>query len=366
MKYIVKWCKNDSPVVEQLPASGKTGTRIIIRKLNKRRFDHLMKEKEIKKFRFVSLKPYNSETHIPDIQLFIDGKKINDIFRLKDIVNHKIKVCYEYNKSTKILKFQYKTLKEESKADREIKRKKINNEVLILDLSKPNDSIYDKIQEHFKFDYSKKDSKRLKYILDEDIFKISESWPSFKSEYWIGEGVKSSQLKEFGHGVKLYVNNYALYDYLNPEFDWLELSNISDTYVTSAFKLRNVLGYVNFIEFDENIEELEISDERGGFLESTALEYIMLGIRDFITRLAININVVMRSSDFDVSTDSIKDKVSDESLKIVKSATSTHEDDSNISFKEFESYNNKIEKNFDKSIDRNEEEKERKVALKKF
>ncbi|MEK3889803.1 ATP-binding protein [Bacillus sp. FSL K6-3431] len=296
--YSVKWCRDAMPTIEEIPTTGETGTQIIIRQLNEKRLNHLLKEKELKKFRFVSFGLYNSKATLPEIKLLIDGQKIENLIEIKNVVNHKIKVNFSYNKKTRKLDFQYIAFKEEVDPTREKKRKKINGENLVLDLTKSNEAIYDYIQEHYRFDYSNRDAKKLNYQIDEDIDEIIDSWPSFESEYWIEEGPKAEKVKEFGYGVKLYVNNYALYDYLNPEFDWLGLSNISDNYVSNAFKLRNVLGYVNFVDFDENTEEIEISDERGGFLESTALENVMLGIRNFITHLAININVVMRSSDF--------------------------------------------------------------------
>lgn len=297
-RYSVKWFRNAMPTIEEISTTGKTGTQITIRQLNERRLNHLLKEKELKKFQFASFRLYNSESNLPEIKLLIDGQQIENLIEIKNVINHKIKVNFSYDKMTRNLNFQYVAFKEEVNPEIEKKRKKISGKNLVLDLTKSNEAIYDCIQEHYRFDYSKSGAKKLNYQIDEEINKIIDSWPSFTSEYWIEEGSKADKVKEFGHGVKLYVNNYALYDYLNPEFDWLELSNISDTKVSSAFKLRNVLGYVNFVDFDENTEEIEISDERGGFLESTALENVMLGIRNFITYLAININVVMRSSDF--------------------------------------------------------------------
>lgn len=306
-RYSVKWFRNAMPTIEEISTTGKTGTQITIRQLNERRLNHLLKEKELKKFQFVSFRLYNSESNLPEIKLLIDGQQIENLIEIKNVINHKIKVNFSYDKITRNLNFQYVALKEEVNPEIEKKRKKISGKNLVLDLTKSNEAIYNCIQEHYRFDYSKSGAKKLNYQIDEEINKIIDSWPSFASEYWIEEGSKSDKVKEFGHGVKLYVNNYALYDYLNPEFDWLELSNISDTKVSSAFKLRNVFGYVNFVDFDENTEEIEISDERGGFLESTALENIMLGIRDFITYLAININVVMRSSEFAIQENMFSD-----------------------------------------------------------
>ncbi|SUP02525.1 HSP90 family protein [Tissierella praeacuta] len=296
--YSVKWFRDAIPIIEEISTTGETGTKITIHKLNKKRLNHLLKEKEMKKFQFVSLGLYNSKSNLPEIKLLIDGQEVENLSEIKNVVNHKIKVNFSYDKTTRKLNFQYVAFKEEVDPEREKKRKKINGENLILDLTKSNETIYDCIQEHYRFDYSNRGAKKLNYQIDEEINQIIDSWPSFEGEYWIEEGPKADKVKEFGFGVKLYVNKYALYDYLNSEFDWLGLSNISDNYVSSAFKLRNVLGYVNFVDFDENTEEIEISDERGGFLESTALENIMLGIRNFITYLAININVVMRSSNF--------------------------------------------------------------------
>lgn len=330
-RYFVKWSRNTVPTIEKLSITGKTGTQITIRQLNEKRLNHLLKEKELKKFQFVTLKLYKSKSNLPEIKLLIDGQQIKNLNEIGDVVNHKIKVNFNYDKMTRKLNFQYIAVTEENNPEREKKRKKINEEKLALDLTKPNSLIYNEIQEHYRFDYSNKDSKKLSYQIKEEINTIIDSWPSFKSEYWIEEGTKANKFKEFGHGVKLYVNNYALYDYLDPGFDWLELSNISDNYVTSAFKLRNVLGYVNFLNFDENTEEMEISDERGGFLESTALENVMLGIRNFITRLAININVVMRSSDFAVQE---SQSVVPEGIKEIDTSSYSREVSKEDSFEE--------------------------------
>lgn len=349
-RYLVKWSRNAVPTIEKVPITGKTGTQITIRQLNEKRLNHLLKEKELKKFQFVTLKLYNNKVNLPEIKLLIDGQQIKNLNEIGDVVNHKIKVNFNYDKMTRKLNFQYITVIEENNIEREKKRKKINDEKLELDLTKSNSIIYNEIQEHYKFDYSNKDSKKLNYQIKEEINTIIDSWPSFKSEYWIEEGIKANKFKEFGHGVKLYVNNYALYDYLDPGFDWLELSNISDNYVTSAFKLRNVLGYVNFLNFDENTEEMEISDERGGFLESTALENVMLGIRNFITRLAININVVMRSSDFAVQESQSGEQ---EGIKEIDASSNLIEMSKEVSFEEL---NENLKESTSNEFNRNQED----------
>lgn len=219
--YSVKWSKDSMPIIEEMSRTGETGTKIIIRQLNKKRMNHLLKEKELKKFQFVSFRLYNSKSNLPKIRLLIDGQEIENLLNIEDVVDHKIKINFNYDKVTRKLNFQYVAFKEEKDPEREKKRKMINGENLVLDLTKSNETIYSCIQEHYRFDYSRKNSRKLNYQVDEELNEIIDSWPSFKSEYWVEEGPRADKVKEFGHGVKLYVNNYALYDYLNPELDRL-------------------------------------------------------------------------------------------------------------------------------------------------
>lgn len=87
------------------------------------------------------------------------------------------------------------------------------------------------------------------------------SVPTFEGRILVYEkSLAGAQLKTYGAGVNVYVNEFALYNYLAEENDWLGLADYSQRKKVTRLKPHNVFGYVNFPEFDENEEILRISN----------------------------------------------------------------------------------------------------------
>ena len=89
-------------------------------------------------------------------------------------------------------------------------------------------------------------------------------------------------MKTYGAGVNVYVNEFALYNYLAEENDWLGLADYSQRKKVTRLKPHNVFGYVNFPEFDENEETLRISNERADFIQDLTFSKVMYLLKGVI------------------------------------------------------------------------------------
>ena len=114
------------------------------------------------------------------------------------------------------------------------------------------------------------------------------SVPTFEGQILVYEkSLAGAQLKTYGAGVNVYVNEFALYNYLAEENDWLGLADYSQRKKVTRLKPHNVFGYVNFPEFDENEETLRISNERADFIQDLTFSkvmYLLKGVVMFMIR----------------------------------------------------------------------------------
>lgn len=116
--------------------------------------------------------------------------------------------------------------------------------------------------------------------------------PSFEGRIVVYEKTSAGeQLKTYGSGVNIYVNDFALYNYLAEENDWLGLADFSQRKKNTRLKPHNVFGYVNFPEFDENTESLQISNERADFIQDLTFQKLMYIIKGVVLFSVLNIDV---------------------------------------------------------------------------
>ena len=118
------------------------------------------------------------------------------------------------------------------------------------------------------------------------------SVPTFEGRILVYEkSLAGAQLKTYGAGVNVYVNEFALYNYLAEENDWLGLADYSQRKKVTRLKPHNVFGYVNFPEFDENEEILRISNERADFIQDLTFSKVMYLLKGVVMFMILNIDV---------------------------------------------------------------------------
>ena len=125
--------------------------------------------------------------------------------------------------------------------------------------------------------------------------------PSFEGRIVVYEKtLAGEQLKTYGAGVNIYINDFALYNYLAEENDWLGLAYYSQRKKITRLKPHNVFGYVNFPEFDENTESLQISNERADFIQDLTFQKLMYIIKGVVLFSVLNIDVADKNPKYKV------------------------------------------------------------------
>lgn len=120
--------------------------------------------------------------------------------------------------------------------------------------------------------------------------------PSFEGRILVYEKkMAGSQLKAYGAGVNIYVSEFALYNYLAEENDWLGLADFSQRKKATRLKPHNVFGFVNFPDFDEGKESLLISNERADFIQSITYLKFMYLLKGVILYFMFNIDVAEKN-----------------------------------------------------------------------
>lgn len=128
---------------------------------------------------------------------------------------------------------------------------------------------------------------------NEDMFSNFDEVPSFEGRMLVYEGkTVNSELKGYGAGVDIYINDFALYNYLAEENDWLGLADFSQRKKATRVKPHNVFGYVNFPNFDENTEHLQISNERADFIQDITFSKLMYLLKGVVMFAVFNIDLV--------------------------------------------------------------------------
>ena len=121
--------------------------------------------------------------------------------------------------------------------------------------------------------------------------------PTFEGKILVYErNYAGSSLKSYGAGVNVYVNDFALYNYLAEENDWLGLADFSQRKKATRLKPHNVFGYVNFPCFNENAETLQISNERADFIQDVTFSKLMYLIKGVIMFMMFNIDVADKNT----------------------------------------------------------------------
>lgn len=119
--------------------------------------------------------------------------------------------------------------------------------------------------------------------------------PTFSGVLYTWRHRKNDDLEQWPVGVRIYVNNYSLYRYLDKENDWLTLSEVSQNVKATNYKLKNTYGYLDINNYNEHNEELKISKERNDFVDSMAQRKFIHIMRDVIVGIFSRIDIAVKN-----------------------------------------------------------------------
>jgi hypothetical protein len=263
-------------------------TTIILKNVNPDTIEFLQSESEIKKLRHISTYLYkNSIVPFPKILLHIGGQDPTEINFSCEFPEMMYDVTFSYDKTSKTLTFQCKAAPD----------KCINqNEIVFTDFTL--EALQEKLRESYSI------VKTIPTRSNELHFTDFSGVPTFEGRILVYEKrLAGGQLKTYGAGVNIYINDFALYNYLEEDNDWLGFAYFSQRKKATRLKPHNVFGYVNFPNFDENNEMLQISNERADFIKDMTFQKFMYFMKGVVLFTILNIDIADKNPEYKVQDD---------------------------------------------------------------
>lgn len=284
-EYLINWSKDaGSYVYEQIIDSKmQEGTIIVLNNIYPQVMTLLTSESEVKKLRHISTYLYkHANLPFPEITLCIDGSTPNSLLFTTEFTDMLFDVAFNYDSKTGKLFFQCIS-----------DNPQINNSEIIIDS-------FDTKKIEFVLDKYFNIKETIKTRTNDNIsFKELESIegvPTFEGRLLVYEKkTAGGMLKDYGAGVNIYTNDFALYNYLSEELDWLGLADFSQRKKATRLKPHNVFGFVNMIHFDETQEHLKISNERADFIQDSVFVKLMYLMKGVIMFMILNIDVAEKN-----------------------------------------------------------------------
>ena len=258
--------------------SPKEYTKVILRDVSKEIISFLSSEAEVRKLRHICTSLYKGgDVPFPQMQLHIINEQVDSRHNINftcDFPPMLYDVTFGYSKKTNVLRFCCNSTNKQITSD----------EITLTDFA---------LADLQKIMLEKYGIKETIPTRTNDLF-LSDfsSVPTFEGQILVYEkSLAGAQLKTYGAGVNVYVNEFALYNYLAEENDWLGLADYSQRKKVTRLKPHNVFGYVNFPEFDENEETLRISNERADFIQDLTFSKVMYLLKGVVMFMILNIDV---------------------------------------------------------------------------
>ncbi|WP_404467112.1 ATP-binding protein [Planococcus rifietoensis] len=287
--YIIRWNKTSGiPEYELLNNEDilSYGTELTISDIEENNIFLLQSKRELNKFKHISISNYVDDIFIPKVVIIKDGEKIDiEVENIKTFESDfDTKVIFNYDEANNCLVFQYVT-----------DDIRVNSKKITFNLNKSND-VKARIEKEYNF--KPETLSFTEYLTGGIIERKDIKIPSFEGVWYVKSNRKNNKMKKFESGITIYVNNFALYNYLNRSNDWLQLTNINQVKKINNFRNHNVYGYINFINFNDLKEKLRISNERGGFIEDIYYHKFFDILYDCVLFTAINIDVAIKNNKF--------------------------------------------------------------------
>lgn len=293
---IIKMEKNSGTVgYEVLQRTEKRKyTKVVLLDVNPDTIKFLQSESEIKKLRHICTYLYkHDKITFPKIYLHVGTQAPKEINFACDLPAMLYDVRFNFNKNNKQLMFQCIS-----------PQKPINSKEVFFD-----DYSLSSLEKVMLTSYGIKETIPTR-VNDLDYID-AEGLPDFEGRLLVYEkNMAGEQLKTYGAGVNIYINDFALYNYLAEENDWLGLADYSQRKKATRLKPHNVFGYVNFPEFNEMEETLQISNERADFIQDLTFQKLMFIIKGVVLFAILNIDVADKNPKYKVQDDNSQNETS--------------------------------------------------------
>lgn len=290
--YFLTWKKGDQKFsYEERTGSQRIGTRILLKNVEDEKLRMILLQEEKQKLFMTSLRFFTNDVRLPKIRLFVDEKE--EFFYPSETIEE----FYNRNKADNkgfIAKASFECEDNTIKLFYEDNISgfyTFNNQ--IIDLS--NRGSVDVFAANIK---APERGVPVKKIAESDLFEesyCSISVPKFSGVLYTWRGIKDEQLEQWPVGVRIYVNDYSMYRYLDRDNDWLNLSEVSQNVKATNYKLKNTYGYLNLPHYNENLESLKISKERNDFVDSLAQRKFIKIMRDIIVAAFTRIDIAVKN-----------------------------------------------------------------------
>jgi ATP-binding region ATPase domain protein len=291
--YALQWEKGTQEYEYKEIQSDITGTVVTLKNVAPEKLQLILLEEEKVKLFMASLRFFTGDMNLPRIRLIID--KVEEFHYPRETLESfysqnkrtssgfVAKATFRYSSNKIILSYEDNISGVYTFSDEEI------------DLSNPC-SVDDFAS---RIGISGKSVAPIRSICESDAFK-SEYWPirlpEFFGVFYTWRNRKNEDIGQWPVGVRIYINNYSLYRYLDKENDWLNLSEISQNVKATNYKLKNTYGFLALTDYNENEEELKISKERNDFVDSMAQRKFIHIMRDVIIGVFTRIDMAVKNS----------------------------------------------------------------------
>lgn len=278
-KYYVKWAKGEQKYTYEEIEEKIVGTTILLKNIDDEKLKMILLPEEKVKLFMTSLRFFTNAPQLPKIRLMIDGleecyypiETLEEYYdkNRRDDLGFIAKAAFTYNANKVTLSYEDNISGFYNFANKVIDledRNSVNK--FALDINMPDKGIVPirKISESEVFD---------------EVFR-DVSVPAFSGVFYTWRNKKDEKLEQWPVGVRIYVNDYSLYRYLDKDNDWLNLSEISQNVKATNYKLKNTYGYLDIDGYNENQESLKISKERNDFVDSLSQRKFMKIMREVI------------------------------------------------------------------------------------
>lgn len=312
----VSWEMEDGLFYEELPIGTiDSGTVVIISEIEIDDMVLLSSDKELNKFKHISMNKFVDDMSLTSLVITKNGENfdisVDNITTFES--DFDVIISFEYNSDENSLTYSYAT-----------DDVRVTSDDLVFDLNS-SESVDSILEQKYQFD-----PVEIKFddYLTGGLVHLNEiAIPHFEGKWYVKKNRKTNQMNSFESGIRLYVNKFALYNYLNKNNDWLQLTNISQTKKINDLRQHNVYGYVSFDNFNDLSEGLRISNERGGFIENKYYHKFIDILYNYILYPSISINLAVKNGLFVERSETIQNQEEEE------------ENDSNVENRDSESDN---------------------------
>lgn len=291
--YFIVWKKGEQKFqYKESESQKKIGTRILLKNIEEEKLKMILLQEEKQKLFMTSLRFFTDDERLPKIRLFIDDKEeffypseaLESFYNRNKADNNGFiaKASFMYEENKVILSYE----------DNISGFYTFDNQVIDLRSRDSVDAFISNIKA------PEKGGVPIKKISESELFEesfCSVPVPKFSGVLYTWRNKKDEQLEQWPVGVRIYVNDYSMYRYLDKDNDWLNLSEISQNVKATNYKLKNTYGYLNLPYYNENLVSLKISKERNDFVDSLAQRKFVKIMRDVIVAAFTRIDIAVKN-----------------------------------------------------------------------